>query len=278
MSIIKTDNFTAEELKSMLCRGDLAISDLDITALYKLIDHETTRLCFGDGDIALIEECATLLAAKDEGAAVKGVFEKAADAYLPKGKTKRFGVKRAIVIAAAVVTLVIGGTVVASALGFSVYDFIAWIIMEPDGTEFEDSELTFYNAGEHKTYSSLKDAVEKENLNIMYPASLPEGVSVKELRVADSQTGDKRIYVFTENDEIIITVDTGVTSPEGAFDNQELYTKNGVSYIIYESTTEHKYGAYCNADNCDYIIQAKKHEDLIYIIENLVKPQGGENA
>ena len=38
MSIIKTDNFTAEELKSMLCRGDLAISDLDITALYKLID------------------------------------------------------------------------------------------------------------------------------------------------------------------------------------------------------------------------------------------------
>ena len=271
MSIIKLDNLTAEELKTMLCIGDLAISDLDRTALYKLIDYETTRLCYGDGDMELMDECAARLALESGEEAVNDIFARANVKYLPKS-TKHFGIKRPLIIAAAVATLIIGGTVVASAFGFNVYNLIAMVAWQTDGTVLEEDGVTFYNAGEHKEYSSLKEAVEAEGLSIMYPTALPEGVGVKEIRVADSQTGDKRIYIFTENDEIIITVDTGVAPVEGTFDNQAPYTKNGVDYLIYESTTEHKYGAYCNVDNCDYILQAKDYEDLIYVIEKLARP------
>lgn len=278
---IKLDNLTCQEIKEMIYDNRIELTSLETSVLQRLMDNEIGLLCFGEGDEEFIDKCAeticerdTSMMSHDQFMSIIDRLEKGTTAQEPKTTpTKRFSLKRALVIAAAVSAIVIGGTIVASAFGFNLFEYISEIARQPDGTEKEANGLTFYNGGETKEYASLKDAVEKENLNIMYPASMPDGVVVGEVYIANSRLGDKRIQILTLNESIVIVIDTNVSSNNSIFNNTDIYDKDGVSYILYESETEHRYGAYCNVNNCDYIIKAKNYEDLIYIIENMEENQ-----
>ncbi len=269
------EKFTASEIKSMLDSGQVSLQELDTETVGALMDYETDRLCEGEGDVDFISKCADIICEKENSMMsheeFMSIVDKTTAKYSAPAK-KRFSLKRALVIAASVATLIIGGTVVASAFGFNMYDLIAKVILQPEGTEFDKDGFTFCNAGKYKTYQTLKEAFEKENLNIMYPASLPEGVAIKKVTVANSQRGDKRISIFTHNNDVMFSFDIGVIRNDEMFEDKELYTaKNGVSYIFYECPADfgYKYGAFTNVNNCEYTVQTQKYQDLIYIIENM---------
>ncbi|MBE6678055.1 MAG: hypothetical protein E7597_04585 [Ruminococcaceae bacterium] len=268
---------TVREIKAMLASEQIALQDLDTVTLEKLLDHETDLLCFGKGDADLISNCADVLCQREKDIMPHDRFTAIVDktlaenvAIVPeKRKVKRFSLKRTFIIAATVATLVIGGTFVASAFGFDLWGYISEIVRLPNGTEKEVNGVTIHNGGVPKTYNTLKEAVEKENLDIMYPESLPKGVEIEKIRISISTIGDKNILMFTKNNELIISIDTKVAPNDKDFADGELYESGGVTYKLFERVTENKYGAYCNVDNCDYIIQAKKYEDLIFVIENM---------
>lgn len=278
---IKLDNLTCQEIKEMIYDNRIELTSLETSVLQRLMDNEIGLLCFGEGDEELIDKCAeticerdTSMMSHDQFMSIIDRLEKETTAQEPKTTpTKRFSLKRALVIAAAVSAIVIGGTMVASAFGFNLFEYISEIARQPDGTEKEANGLTFYNGGETKEYASLKDAVEKENLNIMYPASMPDGVVVESVRITDSDIGDKNIQILSNDKKIAFNIDTSVAPTHNAFQDKELYHKDGIDYIIFENETENRYGAYCNVNNCDYTIQTKNYEDLIYIIENMEENQ-----
>lgn len=268
---------TVREIKAMLASEQIALQDLDTVTLEKLLDHETDLLCFGKGDADLISNCADVLCQREKNIMPHDEFTAIVDktlaenvAIVPeKRKVKRFSLKRTFIIAATVATLVIGGTFVASAFGFDLWGYISEIVRLPNGTEKEVNGVTIYNSGEIKTYKTLKEAVEKESLDIMYPESLPKGVEIEKIQINNSTIGDKSIQIITKNDDLIISIDTNVAPNNNAFDEGELYESGGVTYKFFERVTENKYGAYCNVENCAYIIQAKKYEDLIFVIDNM---------
>ena len=278
---IKLDNLTCQEIKEMIYDNRIELTSLETSVLQRLMDNEIGLLCFGEGDEELIDKCAeticerdTSMMSHDQFMSIIDRLEKGTTAQEPKTTpTKRFSFKRALVIAAAVSAIVIGGTMVASAFGFNLFEYISEIARQPDGTEKEANGLTFYNAGETKKYASLKEAVENENLNIMYPASMPDGDVIEIVRITDSVIGDKNIQISSLNDSVIIVIDTNVTPNDNMYQGNTVYKKDNINYVLYEKDLEYKYGAYCNVNNCAYIIQTKEYQDLIYIIENMEENQ-----
>lgn len=278
---IKLDSFTCQEIKELIYDNKIELVSLETSVLQRLMDNEIGLLCFGEGDEELIDKCSDIICDRDSSVMPREHFLSLTDKVLKENtkqahkaiRTKRFSLKRALVIAAAVSAIVIGGTMVASAFGFNIFEYIDQIARQSEGTEKEENGLTFYNGGETKEYESLKDAVEKEKLNIMYPTSLPDSVVIKAIQILNSDLGDKNIQFLTNDSSILIIVDTSVAPTDNAFQGKKLYHKDGVDYILYENETEYKFAAYCNVNNCAYTIQAKEYEDLIYVIENMEENQ-----
>lgn len=278
---IKLDNLTCQEIKELIYDNRIELVSLETSVLQRLMDNEIGLLCFGEGDEELIDKCAEIICERDTSVMSREQFLSLTDKVIKENteqeakatRVKRFSLKRALVIAAAVSAIVIGGTMVASAFGFNLFEYISEIARQPDGTEKEANGLTFYNGGETKEYASLKEAVEKENLNIMYPASMPDGVVVEAIQIANSNLGDKNIQFLTNDSSVLIIVDTSVAPTENAFQGEKLYPKDGIEYVLFQRETEYKYGGYCNVNNCAYTIQTKSYEDLILIIENMEENQ-----
>lgn len=268
----KLDNLTCQEIKEMIYDNRIELTSLESAVLKKLMDYEVDLLCIGEGSVDFIESCSDILSERETELLSHDEFMSIVDETLKKQtapQQKRLNLKRAIIIAAAVATLLVGSTMIASAVGFNLFDYIRQIAREPEGTEKEEGGITLYNGGETKKYATLKEAIENENLNIMYPASMPEGVAVENVRITDSDIGDTNIQILTNDNRAIFIVDTSVTPNDKTPQNKNLYHKDGVDYILFERETENRYGAYCNVNNCDYTIQTKTYEDLIYIIESM---------
>ena len=261
--------FPYEEIKEMISCGKLEMSSLDSEFLRGLMDYETDLLCLGEGDVDIISNCADILCERDKDMMSHEDFMAVVRKTLDKQTVrKRFSLKRALAVAAAVACLLVGSAVVASALGFNLFGFVDKIARKPAGTKWEEGGITIQNGGESKVYSTIEEAMEKENLDIMYPSSFPDGVVVKIIRV-NKLDDSKNIHILTENNDITIFIQTNVALTDDEFEDEELYTKNGVDYILFEDDEECKYVAFCNVNGCAYTIQAKEYEDLIYIIENM---------
>lgn len=274
---IDLEGFSCEEIRGMIDDRKIDMASLDTAVLQKLMDRETDMLCLGEGDVDFISKCADIISERETEllshdefmAIVNKTIASQTDATSEKRKAKKFSLKRVAIIAATLSVLIVGGTMVASALGFDLWGYISETVRQPNGTETVENGFTIYNGGETKKYTTLKEAVEKENLNIMYPVSLPDGVDIETIQITDSDIGDKNIQIITYNNDVVIGIDTNVFPNDKMYQDNDVYPKDDVNYILFEGETEYKYGAYCNVNNCDYVIQAKKYEDLIYVIDNM---------
>lgn len=276
--------YTVREIKAMLASEQIVLQDLDTVTLEKLMDYETDMLCFGKGDVDLISECADILCQREKDIMSHDEFTAVVDKSLAENvtiatknrKVKKFSLKRALIIAATVATLLIGSTFVASAFDFDLWDYICDFVRLPNGTIKEANGLTFYNAGTPRIYSTIQEAIEKENLDIMYPASMPDGVEIESVEISNSDIGDKYIDIIIKNTDMCICIITELPPTDNNFydddDGDELYEAGGVTYKLFERDieyTENTYWAYCNVDNCAYSISARKYEDLIFVINNM---------
>lgn len=266
------ENYTVREIKAMLASGEITLQDLDTATLGKVMDHETDMLCFGEGDVDFISECADILSERETDIMSHEDFMAVVSKTLAEHTMpvrKRFSLKRALIIAATVATLLVGGTMVASAFGFDLWGYISETVRRPNGTETVENGITLYNAGETKTYATLKEALEQEDLNIMYPKALPKDAEVESIYVADSSIGEINILILTKNNDVIITVDTNVAPADNDFIGDDIRQSGEITYKLFDGTPKNKYGAYFNVNNCSYIIQAKEYEDLIFVIDNM---------
>ena len=109
------NKYTVREIKAMLASEQIVLQDLDTVTLEKLMDHETDMLCFGKGDVDLISECADILCQREKDIMSHDEFTAVVDKSLAENvtiatknrKVKKFSLKRALIIAATVATLLI---------------------------------------------------------------------------------------------------------------------------------------------------------------------------
>lgn len=59
---------------------------------------------------------------------------------------------------------------------------------------YDYGELTFIRNGEARTYDNIEDCLGEENLDILYPTWLPDGVSIECVKIINDVEGDVVIF------------------------------------------------------------------------------------
>ena len=278
------DNMSGQELKEMINDEIITLEDLDNTALEKILDFETDMLCFGTGDMTTIRRCSELLNKRNDSDVlnkdkiisiidrVKGehvIIVEEEKTQESKAKVIKRGniTLRRIGLIAAIVTVLMSVTVlVAAAFGVNILEYLGKIVRQNEGTQINVDEFTFYHNGEAKRYSSIEEMVAEEQLHIMYPSKLPEGILIDKVVINQDECGDDIIHISTNDDNICITMDTKTESNTDSYSGCTIYQANGIEYYIFQDIT---FFAICYYNNVRYSIQANNYDDLIYIIDNV---------
>lgn len=126
-----------------------------------------------------------------------------------KKKNHRLLFKVFIPIAAVFSALVLTLSAVATANGTTLGKFLSEnyqkISRMSKGEKYEDGGITVIKASGKKTYKSVEEFLDKENLDILFPQPLPENVTVKSVRI-DDINGKKDIAFLFENSVMQMTV------------------------------------------------------------------------
>lgn len=270
------DNLSGQEIREMIISGAVKLNELSTQALETLFDYESDRVSDGASDASLLLECAEILdnanhgeeAAQKSQAFLKSVLDEMCAEKPPKKQKKRRW-KTAAIIAAAVLLFAFGITALADTMGYDILSYLREMVgMEP-GTVTEKDGVTLVHIGETKDYSSVEELLRDENLNIMYPSVLPDGITLEEVRVVDSETGGSRIQFIMNTSDITINVDT---SAEMQVDfpyyesHYEKHTSGNHDFYLFE---EERHFAICHENETYYSIGAADKETLIFIINHM---------
>jgi cell division protein FtsL len=265
------NNMTGQELKEMITNQKIKLEDLDIEKLNRLFEYESTVICNNEGDSELLLRCADLLAEK-EGFAEEHdkQFQEMLQAAMHNvpvtaRRRKRYGFKKALLIAAAVALLVGSLSVVAVAFGCDIFAYFREIITRPAGATMEKEAVTLTHNGEAKEYSSMEELVRTERLEILYPAVLPESISVTEVRLLTEADGKETVEIQTTDEQTRIYVHLEMNNAGEPRDDSERLVVNGEEFYVRAETCS----AVSYISGNFYSIQASNYEDLMKILNNL---------
>lgn len=268
----KLDHLTGQEIKEMITRQEIKLEDLSISALNCLFDYESDATCRGESDGTLLCRCADVLAQK-EGCAKEHdkAFAAELDRVMQSVSTelppvrKPLRLKKALLVAAAVALLLCVASIAVTAFGFDVFGYFRDLVSGPAGSKIEDNGITLVHRGESTFYPSIEDLIAAERLEIMYPAKLPDGVSVTEVRVMPREGGKETIEIKTTDKNVLICVDLSMESNGDTFLDCERIEINNIGYYIHK---EYLFAAACyNGDY--YYIQANNYENILWIINHM---------
>lgn len=265
-----------------------------IAWLYRTIDNELEKPD-DEMDCYLIAECSDFL---DELTADQSCFseeevrkkikeihakavnqkEKDTGDIISQNKPiiKKLGFKhRRIIWIAIIAALIIFSTVTVTATTgiFSAgWDYISTniqkiIAMKP-GERIESDGITIIKNHGAKTYSSIEELLSSENLDILYPTVLPDGIKIKEItQLMEDEDKCMHIFQFTSDNLYFSVFNYYNNSPE----EYEDFTKYETAYITFyiENLPDNTYLAIGQKDGYEYQVIFSDYKELISILENM---------
>ena len=227
-------------------------------------------------NLELIEECDGFLSEllsdvtisdgqmKENIAKIKGM---ATFAEIPPIRTRRMPRPRRLVAAILAAVLLIGGSLTAYAFVPAFRDVVCYVLNLDSGSQIDDGGVTYVYNGERKKYDSIEDWVVSENLDILYPHKLPDGLAIR--IITGSNEWETSIYNIAFYDGVTTIkfyayeIDTSTLHKES-----EIYiSPQGItSYILIReevmvSTTVH--------NGWTYYVTANTMDELKIILNNL---------
>jgi hypothetical protein len=140
------------------------------------------------------------------------------------------------------------------------------IVRMPFGASVQQDTITYIHQGISEEFISLEELLTMNDLDIYYPAVLPETVKLKHIEVFDENGTQIISFKFT-SDDFHYTVQVN---------NQQIYDEQDAVYEI-ETDEFHfdvysrqgYYIAYSKIEDSIYMIQAKDIDDIILISSGL---------
>lgn len=276
---------TREDLRKihLYCYEDVQ----EFLAIHKLLDEEIEKPD-NEMDKDLIEEClkyvevvmgedgdideAMLEAKYQEVMAKAPQMQVSVPTKIIRGK-KRSVRKFFCILAAAITILFTALTITAKIYGYNnAWEFVyqkAIEIMELDaGKKIEDDNITIISDEKKEEFASVEEFLSKENLNILYPQSLPDTLKIKTIyKITTSE--DHHIYIIHFNKEsvsILIRDNYAVNLNE--FDNSTTFICNEKTFYVKQHTDSH-YEALCHANGFEYDVNCENYETLVAILQNM---------
>lgn len=189
-------------------------------------------------------------------------------------KPRRISFKAAAVIAA--VLLVVGGTlaIAATSDGFSkAFEYVSVRIsellnMDPEDVKKENG-ITIIRNDKGTTYDSMESLLAGEGLDIMYPSVLPDGVTIRKVRLLQDADGTRySVNLQTSSDDISITIYNYLKTDMTAVEHKEYVSARGISFNWFGQDNG-VYQAVCHDRGYEYVIVTHNYSQMITIIENL---------
>lgn len=181
--------------------------------------------------------------------------------------------KRILLIAAVIAILVAILSFVSVAFEWNIHDIMkekfGSVHSVPVGEEYVENGVTFINNGKSKTYHSIEELKEKENLNILLPNDLPDGIQTETIFLASDKTG-KRIDITFSDENLFFTTTLNTTMPNEATKNHnKKITVNSTDYYISTLSDVGTNLVQFSHNGNYYKITCNDMEILLDIIENL---------
>ena len=263
--------------------------DREIERLLEIIDREIEKPD-EEIDYALIEECTARLDAltplekpytEEE---IEKNLQKLKDSIKEAEKSAKIlsapvanrwnrpWIKAASAIAACFIVCFSSLSIVAKTQGYdSTWEFVVTNArkiagMDP-GEQTTEDKISIVKFSGTNTYSSIQELVEKENLPILYPTKLPEGLKInKIIQLAEKDQSYSLHFVFSKKD-YDIKISSYLTEKEYPND-EELYEQNGIVFHIVQKDSS-VYLGITEYNGYEYTIRSTNYNDLIDIISNM---------
>ncbi|MBQ3002131.1 MAG: hypothetical protein IJD82_00205 [Clostridia bacterium] len=256
----------------MITNKEIELEDLSVSALNRLFEYESDATCRGESDGTLLCRCADVLAQKEGfaeehdkafSAELDRVMQSVSTELPPVRKPLRL--KKALLVAAAAAVLLCCASVVVAALGFDVCGYFKGLVFSPAGSKIEENGITLLHNGKTTVYSSIEELIKAEQLEIMYPTKLPDGVSITEVRMVPREDGKETVEIKTNDTNTFVCIDLTINNVGDTFADCELYSKNDKAFYIQRQDF---FAISCFKENF-YYIQSNSYENLITIIDNM---------
>ena len=263
-----------------------ATKEQKIQWLCQMIDNETDKP-EDEMDFALIDECSAYLRELSDKAAEATKEQKQRILQQIKAhhnQTAKHGAKvlrpnwrkrgRIVAIAATVAALLFSTlTVLAKVNGYGsaweyVKENIQKIIGMDSGDRVNDGNITLIKGGESIAYSSIEELMQTEGYDILYPATLPEGIEITKVsqQIVSEDYVIYSIQFTNENLSVMISNRCNVTQ-EDLLQFEFYKTENLIFYI--EKISDNSYQATAHDEKYEYLIYSDNYDVLKTILNEM---------
>ena len=258
--------------------------DEKIDHLYNLIEKESQK---SDGQINMqfIDDCNTLVnqyIGDDPQNLSATEINRIYLQHKKKRKTRCVirttaskNVAKRIMIAASIILLLCGTTLTAGAAieGLSIGEYLSFVIQNlKPGEDVDKDGFSFEYLGENKQYTDIKDVLSDQNLDIMYPSVLPDGVAIEKVYLTEAFSGEEKgELIVTFNDKDISCVISNKNSVNIVPEKLEEYTTDYLVFYIQLITSKKRYQAVAQSDGMEYSISCSNYENLVTLMKGFTK-------
>lgn len=282
----KFDKSDCLMIKECILKGIIDIETLSEKELDALIDFETENIIESETepDTSFLDACyAAVRKFHDYGEIISEekcneAAEKAYAGFLAQGlrgkrtKKRKAWAKRAAAACAAMLAICFTSfSVMAASLGgySAAWKYVSEnvsSIMGLSGTT-NVGNITLIKGDYTKKYNTIEELLIAENLDILYPSALPEGVKIERIDII-YYNKDKFNIMFEFNTyDYFFEVCNDLYGDLDDFENYNVYTHNDLKFYIID--IPEGYQATARKYEYEYNITCMDYTDLIYIIDNM---------
>jgi hypothetical protein len=128
--------------------------------------------------------------------------------------------------------------------------------------------ITIIKSDYTKKYDTIEELLIAENLDILYPAALPEGVKIERVKIFVFDDGRENILFMFNTDICAIQITNYYSIDLETIQNYSIYSTDKTGFYITKSHDD-SYQAIAQLNNIEYKINSLNYNDLIYILSNM---------
>lgn len=206
---------------------------------------------------------------------VRKIFhpEEAAPPEAVKTTKKQINKKKVWLVAACIAILVALFSIVSVANDWDVFDFLSEkfgsVFAVPVEEKQEYNGITITNHGKNTNYKTVEEALEKENIDVLYPAVLPEGLSTTDIMIFKEDSLNKMSYSFNDSNLYSYTIFDNKLPTDTEYEATEIIEINSITCYICNMPDINCTQIEFEYEGNTYFFSHSDKEVLIEIIENL---------
>ena len=282
-----TDKFDCLAVKECIIKGLIDINKLSKEELDVLIDFETDNIieCDTEPDMSFLDTCYDAMHKFEDyrnDVSDENIQELGDKAYIeftqkqmntaPAKKPRRFFKRFATACAAMFAVCFLSFSVAAVALGSysAAWEYISSnvsAILNLNGSKDVDG-ITIIKSDYTKKYDTIEELLIAENLDILYPASLPDGVKIERVRIDTYDDNKQKVMFVFNTPDYAIQITNYLAIDLNSFENKSIYTINDIDFHIIK-INDYAYQAIYQENNIEYKVNCIDYDLLIYILSNM---------